>query len=188
VSAQKGGKRERTRAQLIDAAAEMLVERGYEATTLEAVAARVGMSRGAIYGNFKNRDDLFLAVIQDRVQPLDPAFQPGATLKAQMRIVGEAVADLVFAPKSRPSLWTEWQLYAETHETLRVQIAKLTAKALREHTDKWVQFLPQDELPMPLGQFIIIVDALIDGLLFQHSLTPELVTREVIVAGFEALA
>ena len=184
----KGDKRARTRAQLINAAAKMLVERGYEATTLEAVAASVGMTRGAIYGNFRNRDDLFLAVLEAHFQPLDPAFRPGATLKEQMLIVGEAVADLIFAPKPRPSLWAELQLYAETHEDLRIKLAKLTAQALHAHVDKWLAFLPPSELPMPLKQFIIVIDALIDGLLFQHSLTPELITREVIVGAFAALA
>jgi AcrR family transcriptional regulator len=186
--ATKGGKRARTRARLIDAAAKMIVERGYEGTTLEAVAASVGMTRGAIYGNFKNRDDLFLAVLQVHFKPLDPAFKPGATLKTQMRVVGEAVADLIHAPRQRPSLSAELQLYAETHEEMRIKLARLTAAAVRLHADKWLKFLPKDELPMAPDEFIIVVDALIDGLLFQHSLTPELVTRSVIVRAFEALA
>jgi AcrR family transcriptional regulator len=184
----KGSKRQRTRAQLIDAAARMIVERGYEATTLDAVAASVGMSRGAIYGNFKDRDDLFLAVLAAHFKPLDPPFRRGATLKEQMRIVGKAVADVIQAPKSRPSLGAELQLYAETHEELRIKLARMTAGAVRAHAGKWLQFLPRKELPMSPEHFIIVVDALIDGLLFQHSLTPKLVTREVIIGAFEALA
>jgi AcrR family transcriptional regulator len=184
----KGAKRERTRARLIEAAAAMISAKGYEATTLEAVAASVGMTRGAIYGNFKNRDDLFLAVLISYFRPLDPPFRKGATLKAQMRIVGEAVVAVVHAPKPRPSLAAEFQLYAETHEDMRIRLARITAEAVREHTKKWMVFLPENELPIPPEQFIIVVDALIDGLLFQHSLTPELVTDAVIVGAFEALA
>ncbi|HEY4940285.1 MAG TPA: TetR/AcrR family transcriptional regulator [Rhizomicrobium sp.] len=188
AGAVKGDKRSRTRRQLIDAAARMIAVHGYEATTLEAVAASVGMSRGAIYGNFKDRDDLFLAVIALHFKPLAPPFRRGATFKAQMRIIGKAVAALVHAPKSRPSLAAEFQLYAETNERLRIQLARLTAKAVRVHANRWLDFLPRDELPLPPRQFIIVVDALIDGLLFQHSLTPKLVTRRLIVGAFEALA
>jgi AcrR family transcriptional regulator len=186
--ARKGGKRERTRARLIEAAAAMIAAAGYEATTLEAVAASVGMTRGAIYGNFKNRDDLFLAVLVSYFRPLDPPFRRGATLKEQMRIVGEAVVAVVRAPKPRPSLAAEFQLYAETHEEMRIRLARITAEAVRQHAKKWLVFLPEAALPMPPDQFIIVVDALIDGLLFQHSLTPDLVTDEVIVRAFEALA
>jgi AcrR family transcriptional regulator len=49
------GKRDRTRAALIGAAAAVIGEKGYDRTTLEEVAARAGMSRGAIYANFNDR-------------------------------------------------------------------------------------------------------------------------------------
>lgn len=182
------GKRQRTRQRLIDAAARMIAKKGYEATTLENVAASVDMSRGAIYGNFKSRDDLFLAVLIEHFKPLDPPFRRGANLKEQMRIVGEAVVAVLHAPRARPSLTAEFQLYAETHEEMRLRLARITAEAVRKHANKWIEFLPRKELPMPPEQFIVVVDALIDGLLFQRSLTPDLVTDSLIVAAFEALA
>ena len=60
--APKGDKRERICAALLEAARALVRERGYERTTLEKVAKRAGMTTGAIYGNFKNRDDLFIAL------------------------------------------------------------------------------------------------------------------------------
>ena len=70
-----GGKRARTRQQLIAAAAKVIGEKGYDRTTLEEVAARAGMSRGAIYGNFKDKEQLFLAVIEHHWQPIVPKFE-----------------------------------------------------------------------------------------------------------------
>jgi AcrR family transcriptional regulator len=55
----KGNKRDRTRAKLL-AARSLIREKGYENTTLEDIAERAGMTTGAIYGNFKNRDELFI--------------------------------------------------------------------------------------------------------------------------------
>ena len=52
----KGDKRGRTRAKLIDATRALIREQGYEKTTLAEIAKRAGMTTGAIYGNFKNRD------------------------------------------------------------------------------------------------------------------------------------
>ena len=54
----KGDKRDRTRAALLEAARALIREKGYARTTLEEVATRAGMTTGAIYGNFRNRDEL----------------------------------------------------------------------------------------------------------------------------------
>ena len=73
----KGDKRVRTRAALIDAACELIRERGYEHTTIVEVAARAGMTTGAIYNNFKNRDELFMAVAEVKGAPILPKVWPG---------------------------------------------------------------------------------------------------------------
>jgi len=74
----KGSKRLRTRARLVEAAALVIAEKGYERTSLEDVAVRAGMTRGAIYGNFRNKEDLFLAVVAARWQPIVPPIEAGA--------------------------------------------------------------------------------------------------------------
>jgi AcrR family transcriptional regulator len=39
---------------------------------LEAIAERAGMTTGAIYGNFKNRDELFVSLGQTHWAPIQP--------------------------------------------------------------------------------------------------------------------
>ena len=81
-SAPKGDKRQRTRAALLEAARELIRDRGYERTTLEEVASRAGMTTGAIYGNFKNRDELFIALGEAYWAPVRPRITPGAMSQA----------------------------------------------------------------------------------------------------------
>ena len=76
----KGDKRVRTRAKLLEAARELIREKGHEHTTLEEIAERAGMTTGAIYGNFKNRDDLFIALGLTYWAPIKPRVKPGASL------------------------------------------------------------------------------------------------------------
>ena len=52
-----------TRGQLIEVAAGLFAERGYEGTSIEAVLAAAGVSRGALYHHFANKEALFRAVI-----------------------------------------------------------------------------------------------------------------------------
>lgn len=51
-----------TRRALVDAAAELLDEGGPDAVTLRAVSARAGVSRGAPYGHFPDKEHLLAAV------------------------------------------------------------------------------------------------------------------------------
>src|SRR6187431_3422450 len=86
----KGDKRDRTRATLLEAARVIVREKGYARTTLEAVARRAGMTTGAIYGNFKNRDELFIALGQTYWAPVKPQIKPGATFAEAMRALAKA--------------------------------------------------------------------------------------------------
>src|ERR1700728_1033964 len=59
-----------TRGQLIDVATSLFAEHGYEGTSIEAVLAAAGVSRGALYHHFAGKEALFTAVvsaISDRV-------------------------------------------------------------------------------------------------------------------------
>lgn len=53
----------RTREQLISTAKELFLRDGYGPTSLEKVAEVAGYSKGAVYSNFRNKDDLCLAVL-----------------------------------------------------------------------------------------------------------------------------
>lgn len=56
-----------TREALLNAAEALFLEQGVSNTTLEQIARRAGMTRGAIYWHFRNKADLFDALL-DRVQ------------------------------------------------------------------------------------------------------------------------
>ena len=184
----KGDKRERTRAKLIEVAAQVIGEKGYERLTLEEVARRAGMTRGAIYGNFKNREELILAVVRTRWQPIAPAWRPGASLKEQLRLLGEAVVASVPARRAQAVGAFSFQLYALTHEELRARLVEMNAEIYRWAEHSLLQGVPESALPMPADQFVKVLHALTDGLLYLRFLTPELITDEVISAAFEALA
>lgn len=57
-------------AELIAAALELFVERGFTATKLDDVAARAGVSKGTLYLYFASKEELFKAVIQQGILPV----------------------------------------------------------------------------------------------------------------------
>lgn len=50
--------------ELLDAALDFFVERGYAATRLDDVASRAGVSKGTLYLYFENKEELFKAVVR----------------------------------------------------------------------------------------------------------------------------
>ncbi|QJE00394.1 TetR/AcrR family transcriptional regulator [Massilia forsythiae] len=55
--------------ELLEAALDLFVERGYAATRLEDVARRAGVSKGTLYLYYENKEDLFKAVVRGNIVP-----------------------------------------------------------------------------------------------------------------------
>ena len=53
--------------ELLDAALDLFVERGYAATRVEAVAARAGVSKGTLFLYFPSKEELFKAVVRENI-------------------------------------------------------------------------------------------------------------------------
>ena len=53
--------------ELLAAALDLFVERGYAATRLDDVAARAGVSKGTLYLYFENKEELFKAVVRENM-------------------------------------------------------------------------------------------------------------------------
>ncbi len=183
-----GGKRARTRAALIDAAAYIVGQKGFERTSLEDVAARASMTRGAIYGNFKNREDLFLALAQTYWRPVAPPLTPGASFHQKMRELGQALVATLPERRARAVAAASFQLFALTNKTLRARLAKVNGEVYRLAANHVAQTTRAGELPMPPDKLVRALHALTDGLTFLHALTPDLVDEGVILAAFEAMA
>ncbi len=61
-------RREQTREYLLRAAAQVFAERGFHGASLDDVASVAGFTKGAVYSNFKGKDDLFLALLELRFE------------------------------------------------------------------------------------------------------------------------
>ena len=56
--------------ELLDAALDLFVERGFAATRLDDVAKQAGVSKGTLYLYFANKEELFKAVVRESVVPV----------------------------------------------------------------------------------------------------------------------
>ena len=76
-----------TRAFLLQVAAEMFAERGYVETTMAELIARSGLTKGAFYFHFSSKDQLALAVIEEKQRQWVDSVQ--TAISAQSRAVDQ---------------------------------------------------------------------------------------------------
>lgn len=90
--------------ELLEAALDLFVEKGFAATRVEEVAARAGVSKGTLFLYFPSKEDLFKAVVLDNVS--EPMSQ-GASEMAQFQgTTGMLLEHMMLQ-------W--WRRYGDTH-------------------------------------------------------------------------
>ena len=82
---------------ILRAAADLFVERGFHDTSMEDIAARVGIAKGTVYLHFASKEDLALALVDQAARrfasTLDAILTSGDTPRAKL----EAIFDRTFS-------------------------------------------------------------------------------------------
>jgi AcrR family transcriptional regulator len=126
-----------TRAHLIEVATRLFAAHGYDGTSIEAVLAESGASRGSLYHHFGGKDALFRAVLAEvsarigrqgadaaRDAP-DPVAALRAGCLAWIRVAGDPVVQQVLLIDAPAVLgWAQWrELDASNLEVIRGALA-----------------------------------------------------------------
>ena len=59
---------EKTRARILASALALFVKKGYEHTTFTDIAARLKMTKGAVYWHFETKEDLLIALVREMIE------------------------------------------------------------------------------------------------------------------------
>ena len=155
---------------------------------MEDVATKAGVSRGSIYGNFADRNDLFAAVAMYRMPRILPKPHSGTTLREQLRALGKTVAKAATENRHSTIYWAAYMQHALSDQEL-LRSAEVQGREMRKQIAReWSRVLPPNSLSMPIDTFAKVVSALTNSLIMAHSMSPTDYDEKVIVAAFEALA
>jgi AcrR family transcriptional regulator len=180
------GKKARTQARLIDAAYEEVLERGFAGASLDAIARRAGMTKGAIYSNYRDKAQLMLAV-RDAKQPrVRLRFEAGATLERQMELMADSVIEDLPRSASAIRFVTDYHRYASADDDFNAALQAQYARMF----DRGAAFFAAyaGELTVTPAVFAVMLQAMIMGLMHQSILTPQAVSAEVICQAVRALS
>ena len=169
-------RREQTRQLLLDAAAAVFAARGYHDASLAEIADTAGYTTGAIYSNFGSKEDLFLAVVEQRRAAMFEQFFAAAR-DAKPETVIEAIADVyrrLTPTAAQWALWQEFTLYALRNPAVR---DKLSAEL--DETISTLATLLDRRFPSPTGsplaprELARLYMAIFDGISQQRALQPD---------------
>ena len=108
-SAGRGGRPSRAdalrlRQRILEVATDLFLAEGYGSTTIEAVAARAGISKRTLYHRFDDKSALFAAVVHDIIEQIRPPpgvpLVEGATLRDVLRRLAVMILRAALAPKA----------------------------------------------------------------------------------------
>jgi AcrR family transcriptional regulator len=176
----QGERREETREQVLAAAASMFARHGFHATSLEAIAEEAGFSRGAVYYNFADKEELFLELLDrrcaERAQDLREVFaDTDADVEAtsrQAQLAGQHALDAMTGDPEWRALYLEFLAHAARDPAFKRRFARRTDEmrgALEEIVvERAGPFA--DALGMEPEQLAVVIDALGVGLWGHHML------------------
>jgi len=189
-----------TRARLMSSAARVFARRGLQQASIDEVAEDAGFTKGAFYANFKNKEELFLAMLDERfaqrIEEIEGVIMGEGSTAEKARRYGDSFAETLRADSEWERLFFEFSAYAMRDEQFREELItrhgamlKRIAAALEAEAEQY------DEEPILLSeQVALMTHAMTNGFALEKLLQGDAVPDElygtmlmVFFAGLEAL-
>jgi AcrR family transcriptional regulator len=169
----------------MDAAAKMIAERGYVGASVDSIVQAAGLSKGTFYWHFKSKEELFLALIEERIdRPVRSLMEVTRTAPAETATaptVSRGLADLFAGRRELLVLVQEYWAAALRSDPVRRRyrrrqkaLTKALADALRARHHK--TGVP---LTLPAESLATAFIALAQGLAIEAALRPDVTDPEL---------
>ncbi len=177
----------RTSQRLIEAAATVFGRRGLHGASIEEVATEADYTKGAVYSNFGSKDELFLAVLEARLQAEAEFYrQLDETVRGQPdHDLAEQLPRLDDLDETWCLLQVDFLLYALRNPPLRDRIATLYRQYRSWLAPVARQYASADIEPEEVAAIVI---ALYHALTLQWHTDPGVIRPDLIMRVLRAIA
>jgi AcrR family transcriptional regulator len=169
-----------TRRRLLDGAEAVFARHGFHGASVDEIAREAGATTGALYSNFAGKEDLFLALFEERIATDVGAYSEivaaGASFEAQARGAADHWMQILHERPDYFPLLIEFWAYAIRVPKLRERLADRFA-ALRASSARLVLegaqqlgFPPNIEAGELIG---LLINALGNGLALEKLVDPD---------------
>jgi AcrR family transcriptional regulator len=171
---------QRNRGLLLEAARRVFLAEGYSGATIDAIALDAGFSKGVVYSQFASKADLFLVLIEQRIERR--AQENAAVIESADGEPETSVVDLLHRGARRSEeeaawarLLIEFRVVAARDEVVNARYADLHEQAI----DALANLLgrvcerSRETLPVPprtMAKFLLALDS---GVTLERSVSPD---------------
>jgi AcrR family transcriptional regulator len=181
-AAARGTARER----LLDAAARVFAERGYRAAGVDEIASAAGVTKGAVYWSFRGKQDLFFALMDERVDRRARELM-GVTEKASREVetaplISRGISSIVDEQQALILLLQEYWALAVRDDGLRERYVK-RQRDLRENLARALEARHRTtDVPLTISAEALAtgIIGLATGLAQERIADPEAVPEELL--------
>jgi AcrR family transcriptional regulator len=189
-------KQAHTRFCLMESAARVFTRRGLQQASIDEVAGDAGFTKGAFYANFKSKEELFLAMLDERfaqrIEQIDRVWSSDGDMRDKARQAGEDFAEYL-SDDEWSRLFFEFAAYAARNEEFRQELVT-RYRALRERVadiySRQKEKLGIEPAVAP-EQVAAMIFAMVNGLALEKLLEPDVVADDafgtMLVAFFGGL-
>jgi AcrR family transcriptional regulator len=172
-------RQQQTRAELLAAAQRVFLRDGFHGASLTEIAEEAGYTFGAVYSNFQNKDDLFLAVMDAESQRRIPLhvdmLLDAASLEEGLRASAREYAQYAQQHPNWTAVYVEFWTHAARRPELRRQVAERHERLLDTVTELLDEFAGRwgSEFTIPVREVVRGYYALSRGMGLERLLDPQ---------------
>ena len=193
-------KQAHTRACLMHSAARVFARRGLQQASIDEVAEDAGFTKGAFYANFKSKEELFLAMLDERfakrIEDIERVIAGEGSTAQKARRAGDQFVQRLSADREWERLFFEFSAYAARDEDFREELVTRyramrdrIAAALQTHAEE-----AEKESVLGSDQVALMVSVMGNGFALEKLLEGDAVADElygtmlmIFFAGLDAL-
>ncbi len=189
----RAAKKDLTTAQLLETAKAVFLERGYHRATLDDIADAAGFTKGAVYARYSSKDQLFLALIDQRYADIGSEFVAGLAASNSFPDWMRQEARRIVERRRREGDWylllLEFWIHAARDGTLRHAVAERHNRVV----DLLAEAFSGAKVKFGIGpkwppaKLARAGNAMLHGYTLERVLDPERVPENLIESMFELL-
>lgn len=185
----RGRSKADSRSALIDAALDIILERGMDALRLEDVTEAVGVTKGALYWHFEDREDLIRSALAEHLHRMIDATIDGVSTALEIAKSPEDYLILIspylsdpFDPEQVEQRWQKIELLATARrdpvlagimQELQIKSLKLFADVMRRAKEKGVLRPDMDPVAVAVAVSALGLGSNLISYLGESAPTPE---------------
>ena len=175
----KRRRREETRQRLVDAALPVFARHGFERATVDEIVREAGYSKGAFYVHFDSKEDLFWAMLDERIDGVQDTLRNAIDIELSVAENQRRILQAIFAvdqdDPTWPALFMEFAAHAARNPKVREKLGEMYRRwhSFTVETLIGAKEAGKVRADLDVDFTASVMIALIEGTLIQSRLTPD---------------